>query len=68
MEMWHALDKKEVLDKLKSSENGLGEKEASARLKQYGKNEIKQILKIHPFTIFLEQFKSYLLLQFFLFL
>ena len=56
--MWHALDKKEVLQKLKTSENGLSEKEASARLKKYGKNEIKQTSKMRPFAIFLEQFKS----------
>jgi P-type Ca2+ transporter type 2C len=56
--MWHALDKKEVLNKLKTSEEGLSEKEASARLKQYGKNEIKQSSKMHPFAIFIEQFKS----------
>ena len=56
--MWHALDKKEVLEKLKTSENGISEKEASSRLSQYGKNELKQINKISPFFIFLEQFKS----------
>ena len=56
--MWHALDKKEVLEKLKTSEDGLSEKEASARLKKYGKNEIRQIAKMRPIAIFLEQFKS----------
>jgi len=56
--MWHALDKKEVLEKLKTSENGLSDGEASKRLAEYGKNELKQIHEIHPFFIFLEQFKS----------
>jgi P-type Ca2+ transporter type 2C len=56
--MWHALEKKEVFEKLKTEEGGLSEKEADKRLKEYGKNEIKQIKKISPFLIFIEQFKS----------
>jgi Ca2+-transporting ATPase len=56
--MWHSLDKKEALEKLKTGEDGLSEKEISGRLVQYGKNELKQIHKINPFLIFLEQFKS----------
>ncbi|MCK9596052.1 cation-transporting P-type ATPase [Candidatus Pacearchaeota archaeon] len=56
--MWHSLDKKEVLARLKTSEEGLNDKEASLRLKEYGKNEIKDVLKIKPLFIFLEQFKS----------
>jgi len=56
--MWYALDKKEVLEKLKTSEEGLSEKEASARLLQYGKNELKQIHKTNPLMIFFQQFKS----------
>lgn len=60
--MWHALDKKEVLEKLNTSENGLSDEEASKRLKEYGKNELKQIHKINPFFIFLEQFKSIFIL------
>lgn len=60
--MWHALEKKEVLEKLKTSENGLSEKEVSGRLVEYGKNELKQIKKINPFLIFLEQFRSVFIL------
>jgi P-type Ca2+ transporter type 2C len=56
--MWHALDRKEVFEKLKTQEEGLSEKEADKRLKEYGKNELKQIHRIHPFLIFIEQFKS----------
>ena len=56
--MWYALDKKEVLEKLKTSEEGLSEKEASARLLQYGKNELKQINKTNPLMVFFQQFKS----------
>ncbi len=56
--MWHALDKKEVLRRLKTDEDGLSEEEALLRLKEYGKNEIRQISRMRPFMIFLEQFKS----------
>ncbi|MCL5018568.1 MAG: HAD-IC family P-type ATPase [Candidatus Pacearchaeota archaeon] len=60
--MWHALEKKDVLEKLKTSENGLSDEEVSKRLLEYGKNELKQISKIHPLMIFFEQFKSVFIL------
>ncbi len=56
--MWHSLDKRDVLERLKTSENGLSDEEALKRLREYGKNELKQIHKINPFMIFIEQFKS----------
>ena len=56
--MWHAIDKKEVLKSLNSTEQGISSSEASLRLERYGKNELKQIAEISPFMIFLEQFKS----------
>ena len=58
MASWHSLEKKEVFQLLRSSENGISEHEASLRLKRYGRNEIKQITRINPFFIFLQQFKS----------
>ena len=56
--MWHSLDKKEVLAKLETSEEGLSDKEAALRLRKYGKNEIREIAKISSLAIFFEQFKS----------
>lgn len=56
--MWHSLDKKEVLAKLETSEQGLSDKEASHRLKKYGRNELRQIASISTIQIFLQQFKS----------
>ena len=38
----------EILGVLKTSENGLTEKEAEARLEKYGLNEIQQLKKINP--------------------
>jgi len=56
--MWHSLDKKDVLERLKTSEEGISDDEALKRLNEYGKNELKQIHKINPFFILLGQFKS----------
>ena len=56
-------DKKieDVLTELKTSKNGLTEKEAAARLLVYGPNEIKSEKKISPIRIFLEQFHSFVI-------
>jgi Ca2+-transporting ATPase len=56
--MWHSLSKKEVLAELKTTEEGLSNKEALIRLEKYGLNELKQILGLNPLLIFFEQFKS----------
>lgn len=58
---WHALNKKEVLDELKTTENGLSEKNALLRLQKYGENKLKETHKIKPFVIFLKQFHSFLI-------
>lgn len=59
---WHSIDKKEVLQELKADENGLSNNEAKSRLIKYGKNEIKQIYKLNPFLILIQQFKSVFIL------
>jgi len=56
--MWHSIEKKEVFQLLKSSENGISEHDAALRLKRYGENEIREIFRLNPFFIFLQQFKS----------
>ncbi|MDD5417951.1 MAG: calcium-translocating P-type ATPase, SERCA-type [Candidatus Nanoarchaeia archaeon] len=43
---------------LKTSEKGLSDKEAVARLEKYGKNVLKEGKKTTPLKIFLSQFKS----------
>jgi len=60
-ELWHTLSAEEVLQKLKTSANGLTEEEAEIRLKQQGLNRLKEFHKIKPFRIFLEQFHSFLI-------
>jgi Ca2+-transporting ATPase len=56
---WHALDAREVLKKLGSSESGLSEEEAKKRLKNYGRNEIKEVHKVSALAIFISQFNSF---------
>ena len=51
----------EVFKELKTSEEGLSEKEEGARLKKYGPNEITQAKKISPIKIFIEQFHSFVI-------
>ena len=55
---YYLLSEKEVLAELKASEKGLSKAEAAERLKVYGPNQIREIEKIHPFVVFLSQFKS----------
>ncbi len=55
---YYLLSEKEVLSQLKSSERGLSSVEAEERLKVYGANKIREVERIHPFWIFLGQFKS----------
>lgn len=55
---WHAISREEALKMLDSSEKGISDSAAKLRLEKYGKNELHQVLKIRPITIFLQQFKS----------
>ncbi|HJO02142.1 MAG: calcium-transporting P-type ATPase, PMR1-type [Candidatus Woesearchaeota archaeon] len=57
----HYKKTEEVFRELKTSKQGLTEKEADIRLKKYGYNEIKQTKKISPIKIFLEQFHNILI-------
>jgi len=51
----------EVFRELKTSNEGLSEKEAEKRLQEYGYNEIKEGKKISPLKIFINQFKNFLI-------
>jgi Ca2+-transporting ATPase len=59
---WHTKNKDEVFAELNSTESGLGQKEAEARLAKYGPNEIQAAHRISPWEILLEQFKNVLIL------
>jgi len=56
------LETPEALAALNSSPNGLSQAEATERLAQYGPNELVKKEKISPWVIFLEQFKSVLII------
>ncbi|HXL02215.1 MAG TPA: calcium-translocating P-type ATPase, SERCA-type [Candidatus Atribacteria bacterium] len=60
---WHELSIEEVVKILDSDEKeGLGEEEAKQRLTKYGRNALPQTKKKTVFTMFLEQFKDFLVL------
>lgn len=50
-----------VLATLSSKENGLSSQEARERQKKYGPNKLKEKKKISPMQIFMQQFKSALI-------
>lgn len=45
IQVWHAMDEKDVLKDLNTSTKGLTNEEAKKRLEQYGYNELKEIKK-----------------------
>ncbi|MFQ6064766.1 MAG: cation-translocating P-type ATPase [Candidatus Bathyarchaeia archaeon] len=55
---WHAMEKEELMDALRASENGLSEEEAKRRLEEFGPNELVERKRATPFQIFLNQFKD----------
>ena len=59
---WHAVNIKDIFSQLKTDEHGLSNTEAKRRLQVYGRNEIKRISRETPLKIFLEQFKSFLII------
>ncbi len=59
---WHSLDVEEVLRKLGTSEEGLSEEEAQKRLEEFGPNELRKEKGKSPWSIFLDQFKDFLIL------
>jgi len=52
----------QVLKELQSTEHGLTQEEAEERIKRYGYNELQEGKKISALTIFLSQFKDFLML------
>jgi len=58
MDTWHSKGVEQIFKEIKSSENGLGNKEASKRLKKYGKNEILRKKKSWVILKLLKQFNS----------
>jgi len=60
---WHQLDRSELIDKLKSSEkDGLSIDAVNERLAEHGWNELAETKKLSPLTLFLNQFKDFMVL------
>jgi len=59
---YYQMTVQEVLDALKTSENGLTNDEAEGRLKEYGPNEITEDAAVSKWMIFLSQFKDLLVI------
>ena len=57
---FHCFPYEEVLQHFSSGMNGLGEKEAQARLARYGPNEIGREREISPVSIFFSQFNGFI--------
>ena len=60
--VWHKKEISDALADLDSSAGGLSSEEAQRRLVQYGPNELKEKAKVHPFMIFLAQFRDFMIL------
>lgn len=61
-EAYHLLSVNQTLDTLNSSKEGLTSSEAKARLSKYGFNEIQEKRKKTDLEIFIDQFKSFLII------
>jgi Ca2+-transporting ATPase len=59
---WYTMETEAVLAQLRSSPAGLSDEEARKRLKHHGPNELTEGERISPIKIFIDQFKSFLII------
>jgi len=59
---WHALNVDEVAQTLQTTLQGLSEEEAKSRLETFGLNELREEKRTTPLGVFLNQFKSILII------
>jgi Ca2+-transporting ATPase len=59
---WYSLDINDVLQKFNSGAKGISSKEVMSRLDKFGYNELTISKRVSPLIIFLNQFKSILIL------
>lgn len=62
-ENWHAMNVEEAMQALHTSQVGLTDDEVKLRLKEFGPNKLIEEKRATPFTIFLSQFKSVLVIM-----
>ncbi len=58
---WHSLELTDTLDRLETTEEGIGTEEAKQRLERHGRNEIEVEEGVSPLRILLEQYTSALI-------
>ncbi|HNR14106.1 MAG TPA: cation-translocating P-type ATPase [Thermodesulfobacteriota bacterium] len=59
---WHQENVEAAFEKLKTSPQGISDREAGQRLKEHGLNELKEKKKKNPFMMFLDQFNDFMIL------
>ncbi len=59
---WYKLEIEDVLRALGSGRRGLSQAEAQKRLAEFGPNELARRARVSPLMLFLEQFKSFLII------
>ena len=59
---WHTLSSAQVFQELMASGKGLTEDEARLRLEKYGPNELKKKKKAGAFSLFINQFRNFLVI------
>ncbi|MFC1613344.1 cation-translocating P-type ATPase [Patescibacteria group bacterium] len=56
--IWHSLNVDAVLKELKTSNNGLDEKQVAERLKKFGQNKLPEAKRISKLKLFFHQFRN----------
>jgi Ca2+-transporting ATPase len=62
MDRWHQMDSGEVLEALRTSDQGLSSNSATALLKQFGPNQLEEKQKKTIIMMFLDQFRDFMIL------
>ena len=62
MNRWHQMDSGEVLEALRTSDQGLSSDSATILLKQFGPNQLEEKQKKTMIMMFLDQFKDFMIL------
>lgn len=62
MKQMYEKDVAQVMEELGAVETGLRNEEVAERQKTYGRNELEEVKPVHPFIVFLSQFKDLLVI------
>lgn len=62
MKQFYQQEINEVMDEVKANEQGLSKQEVEKRKEVYGVNELEETKPMHPFIVFLTQFKDLLVI------